>query len=131
MPLLVYPSSLSCHIVLSLLFSSRTVLYARYISSSSAFSNHPYLHSFPTRRSSDLYSSGPNHQMPSIALADQIKELGFDIVRFKTRSEEHTSELQSRGHLVCRLLLEKKKRYFSILFIVYTHTLIFDFTLIE
>src|SRR5439155_25192431 len=26
----------------------------------------------------------------------------------KTRSEEHTSELQSRGHLVCRLLLEKK-----------------------
>src|SRR5439155_18883378 len=28
-----------------------------------------------------------------------------------TRSEEHTSELQSRGHLVCRLLLEKKKIY--------------------
>src|SRR5215510_16232861 len=27
------------------------------------------------------------------------------------RSEEHTSELQSRGHLVCRLLLEKKKRH--------------------
>src|SRR5690625_7886618 len=32
------------------------------------------------------------------------------IVSFKYRSEEHTSELQSRGHLVCRLLLEKKKR---------------------
>src|SRR5439155_15361031 len=31
-------------------------------------------------------------------------ELGAD-----DRSEEHTSELQSRGHLVCRLLLEKKK----------------------
>src|SRR5690625_1809548 len=30
----------------------------------------------------------------------------------KTRSEEHTSELQSRGHLVCRLLLEKKKHWF-------------------
>src|SRR5690625_6497106 len=31
-------------------------------------------------------------------------------VKSKTkRSEEHTSELQSRGHLVCRLLLEKKK----------------------
>src|SRR5439155_22127527 len=29
------------------------------------------------------------------------------------RSEEHTSELQSRGHLVCRLLLEKKKRAIS------------------
>src|SRR5690554_7669439 len=28
----------------------------------------------------------------------------------KTRSEEHTSELQSRPHLVCRLLLEKKKK---------------------
>src|SRR5437660_7922562 len=28
----------------------------------------------------------------------------------RLRSEEHTSELQSRGHLVCRLLLEKKKR---------------------
>src|SRR5207253_1463412 len=29
---------------------------------------------------------------------------------FAERSEEHTSELQSRGHLVCRLLLEKKKK---------------------
>src|SRR5437870_11029147 len=32
--------------------------------------------------------------------------MAFQIV---DRSEEHTSELQSRGHLVCRLLLEKKK----------------------
>src|SRR2546422_2614817 len=31
--------------------------------------------------------------------------------RQRTRSEEHTSELQSRLHLVCRLLLEKKKKY--------------------
>src|SRR5439155_26515967 len=30
--------------------------------------------------------------------------------RCPDRSEEHTSELQSRGHLVCRLLLEKKKQ---------------------
>src|SRR5690625_3706696 len=37
------------------------------------------------------------------ALREQAKELG-------ARSEEHTSELQSRGHLVCRLLLEKKQR---------------------
>src|SRR5690625_6920192 len=29
------------------------------------------------------------------------------------RSEEHTSELQSRGHLVCRLLLEKKKQIYT------------------
>src|SRR2546422_8400599 len=31
--------------------------------------------------------------------------------RLEQRSEEHTSELQSRLHLVCRLLLEKKKKY--------------------
>src|SRR5207253_11304586 len=31
------------------------------------------------------------------------------VVGPNARSEEHTSELQSRGHLVCRLLLEKKK----------------------
>src|SRR5690625_492575 len=31
-----------------------------------------------------------------------------DVLRQPERSEEHTSELQSRGHLVCRLLLEKK-----------------------
>src|SRR5207253_3548596 len=31
-------------------------------------------------------------------------------MKWRARSEEHTSELQSRGHLVCRLLLEKKKR---------------------
>src|SRR5439155_17029487 len=33
------------------------------------------------------------------------------------RSEEHTSELQSRGHLVCRLLLEKKKTAMNALYI--------------
>src|SRR5690625_5334733 len=33
----------------------------------------------------------------------------------RSRSEEHTSELQSRGHLVCRLLLEKKKRIIATL----------------
>src|SRR5690625_6763381 len=35
--------------------------------------------------------------------ADTLRDLGA-----QHRSEEHTSELQSRGHLVCRLLLEKK-----------------------
>src|SRR5690625_7114897 len=35
--------------------------------------------------------------------------LHADFQRVRARSEEHTSELQSRGHLVCRLLLEKKK----------------------
>src|SRR5690625_5434583 len=32
------------------------------------------------------------------------------LFHMNSRSEEHTSELQSRGHLVCRLLLEKKKQ---------------------
>ncbi len=43
--------------------------------------------------------------------------IGFDptadslhVGHFMARSEEHTSELQSRLHLVCRLLLEKKKK---------------------
>src|SRR5690625_6583263 len=36
-------------------------------------------------------------------------QLSLNILRSNQRSEEHTSELQSRGHLVCRLLLEKKK----------------------
>src|SRR5258705_5159617 len=40
----------------------------------------------------------PHQQAPAIRQAD-----------FNTRSEEHTSELQSLRHLVCRLLLEKKK----------------------
>src|SRR5690625_7064989 len=42
--------------------------------------------------------------------AEVFELLGAHGVRDETeRSEEHTSELQSRGHLVCRLLLEKKK----------------------
>src|SRR3712207_2211619 len=45
--------------------------------------------------------------------ADEMLDLGFleDVERIlsMTRSEEHTSELQSRQYLVCRLLLEKKK----------------------
>ena len=37
------------------------------------------------------------------------KKLDFVVVNGENRSEEHTSELQSRTNLVCRLLLEKKK----------------------
>src|SRR5437870_8315158 len=51
---------------------------------------------------------GPNRVGPQGLLqpaADGLKNLVKE-----ERSEEHTSELQSRGHLVCRLLLEKKKR---------------------
>src|SRR2546422_7510642 len=43
------------------------------------------------------------------AAAEQERYAGRSLRRFQVRSEEHTSELQSRLHLVCRLLLEKKK----------------------
>src|SRR5690554_7142350 len=39
-----------------------------------------------------------------------VNKEGLAEVKEKIRSEEHTSELQSRPHLVCRLLLEKKKK---------------------
>src|SRR5207253_9364421 len=81
------------------------------------------LHSFPTRRSSDLLAQpfhaifrrqGGRHQMRDAHLGN-FRRARHEIVgerggeRLPLRSEEHTSELQSRGHLVCRLLLEKKK----------------------
>src|SRR5690625_6822037 len=47
------------------------------------------------------------HHAP-VRLVDGIHH-GGRIAIIDDRSEEHTSELQSRGHLVCRLLLEKKK----------------------
>src|SRR2546429_4021996 len=55
----------------------------------------------------------------------RLARLRFDVHRALSRSEEHTSELQSRLHLVCRLLLEKKKKntnenqYFSSSIIFY------------
>src|SRR5690625_5555927 len=59
--------------------------------------------SFPTRRSSDLEGlrTGRRDLLPHRRESPRPGR--------KERSEEHTSELQSRGHLVCRLLLEKKK----------------------
>src|SRR5690625_7049434 len=44
-----------------------------------------------------------------IAIYFSISSLAMIAMIAWVRSEEHTSELQSRGHLVCRLLLEKKK----------------------
>src|SRR5690554_7102856 len=41
---------------------------------------------------------------------DEVGKSEEDQKQAKRRSEEHTSELQSRPHLVCRLLLEKKKK---------------------
>src|SRR5690606_41042888 len=90
------------------------------------------LHSFPTRRSSDLYeridrrtelmfAEGILREVQTL-LDDGVPETvwPFGAVGYKqalavvkgeldVRSEEHTSELQSRENLVCRLLLEKKK----------------------
>src|SRR5690625_5642475 len=42
-------------------------------------------------------------------IASRRGELSVFADSYRIRSEEHTSELQSRGHLVCRLLLAKKK----------------------
>src|SRR5256884_2668967 len=52
------------------------------------------------RRNAADYRSG--HIMQALSILDTYE-------RLRSRSEEHTSELQSRLHLVCRLLLEKKK----------------------
>src|SRR5690625_6867306 len=46
---------------------------------------------------------------PEFGVAMLIIAITSVFLYFNWRSEEHTSELQSRGHLVCRLLLEKKK----------------------
>src|SRR5690606_41943838 len=89
-----------------------------------------HLHSFPTRRSSDLTGTAPARCMtsppsPEIRIFNPIRSaaplisrlnqppicvpvLPATYGRMPRRSEEHTSELQSRENLVCRLLLEKK-----------------------
>src|SRR5207249_11818564 len=80
--------------------------------------HHPNLLSFPTRRSSDLphdcsavYGDLRCRDVSSRCVLPCIRRgrLGSNS-REHTRSEEHTSELQSRFDLVCRLLLEKKKK---------------------
>src|SRR5690606_41880904 len=97
--------------------------------------HHRDLHSFPTRRSSDLYrlsayrnqvddfifaadagyDPGGDYRVVEYQQADAVLQglegsLGIQATeRLRVRSEEHTSELQSRENLVCRLLLEKKK----------------------
>src|SRR2546422_8543338 len=64
---------------------------------------------FPTRRSSDLPSGRPTSSPASSAERRRSSSWTCTPRRPASRSEEHTSELQSRLHLVCRLLLEKKK----------------------
>src|SRR5947209_16750148 len=81
------------------------------------YGDHRDLHSFPTRRSSDLHRVEVEMLDP---VGHPLARGEPQLVRVKpqhvaadlaeaVRSEEHTSELQSRQYLVCRLLLEKKK----------------------
>src|SRR5688500_19583125 len=73
---------------------------------------HRALHSFPTRRSSDLHRVLRDVPPPSVPVIFNVHyEPNQPAVRrcLALRSEEHTSELQSPCNLVCRLLLEKKK----------------------
>src|SRR5438105_6627833 len=66
---------------------------------------------FPTRRSSDLNVACELVRVNKMN-ACYVKPIvlrGYGDVGERWRSEEHTSELQSRVDLVCRLLLEKKK----------------------
>src|SRR3989442_10110643 len=54
----------------------------------------------------------PMAELPAAEIADSGEPMSASVSEPlpETRSEEHTSELQSRPHLVCRLLLEKKKK---------------------
>src|SRR5438046_1376825 len=81
----------------------------------------PALHSFPTRRSSDLIvscSQGspvclfrmPPQRSTTFSPRRKAQQAPPASPRRAKRSEEHTSELQSLTNLVCRLLLEKKKK---------------------
>src|SRR5437667_6459135 len=54
------------------------------------------------------------HHVPQLVITRKAcRELELRLGRPSTRSEEHTSELQSHHDLVCRLLLEKKKTHSS------------------
>src|SRR5437868_8945671 len=89
------------------------------------YPHHQHLHPFPTRRSSDLYELPYDGPYPIFCTALNLvrgKDLAWQqrkaesfiytprFCGYDRRSEEHTSELQSRFDLVCRLLLEKKKQ---------------------
>ena len=98
-----------CDVVLlcSSLASSVTFIF-----SYNCYAPHRYIHSFPTRRSSDLSCEIFEEEEflalePAVHFNDVVLRCGSEA--FFKRSEEHTSELQSNPDLVCRILLEKKK----------------------
>src|SRR5690554_7448008 len=79
----------------------------------------PYTTLFRSLNPSSIMLEGRNENQPGSVVAGLIEGTRSMLVEiqalvcptsFGMRSEEHTSELQSRPHLVCRLLLEKKKR---------------------
>src|SRR5438876_5736834 len=75
--------------------------------------DHRDLHSFPTRRSSDLHALVPEVVRDLVHLLEPAHDAPLQVQLVgDPRSEEHTSELQSPVHLVCRLLLEKKKELY-------------------
>src|SRR3712207_8668310 len=51
-------------------------------------------------------------RLRAIVYSQALRWIGLSEARRSRRSEEHTSELQSRQYLVCRLLLEKKKNHY-------------------
>src|SRR3712207_8373032 len=54
---------------------------------------------------------GYRHAFSSSAVSCGVSSRRNALAAYSGRSEEHTSELQSRQYLVCRLLLEKKKKH--------------------
>src|SRR5438045_7132514 len=68
----------------------------------------PYTTLFRSHRRRPRHVLRPPHDL--LDHADVVGALGRQPLVLADRSEEHTSELQSLRHLVCRLLLEKKKK---------------------
>src|SRR5437870_7461303 len=63
-----------------------------------------------------IFIETPDHDKTLASMSESEIERLLSACRERVldlRSEEHTSELQSRGHLVCRLLLEKKKKKYD------------------
>src|SRR5690349_22374525 len=75
----------------------------------------PYTTLFRSLQSGDLSSMDDEQKSSAKSVADTLETRLNALYKFQAglqtlaRSEEHTSELQSRRELVCRLLLEKKK----------------------
>src|SRR5476651_2888694 len=65
---------------------------------------------FNDTATTEIYTLSLHDALPIFKLRRSVRRPWFRRPWFRHRSEEHTSELQSRQYLVCRLLLEKKKK---------------------